>query len=123
MVLSSLAAIVLANSAAVQATPQLSPEQEMQCALLAIYASEQTADQTAKTGLYSVFTYWLGRYEGRTGNRFESADVVTLLAELQQGGEEAGRRCQAVAGETGLRLQEWGARLQQEGQRLMEAGE
>ncbi len=95
----------------------------MQCALLAIYASEQIADQTAKTGLYSVFTYWLGRYEGRTGNSFESADVLALLTELQKGGEEAGGRCQAVAEAIGLRLQEWGARLQQEGQRLTEAGE
>lgn len=102
------ALLAISLPAAAQDSPSLTPDEEMQCALLAANAASQTEDPAARTGLGVTMAYWFGRYEGRTGRTIEQGATVEMVQTMIANAATLAPRCQAEAERVGQRFQNLG---------------
>ncbi|WP_066553977.1 hypothetical protein [Croceicoccus bisphenolivorans] len=99
------AAVALGLSALpVAAAAQGTTDPDLRCATWALVASSQEQDESKKRGLGFMMSYFMGRYEGRTGEEIETHikpdTVMTILGNV----EEANSTCAPLAQAFGQRL-------------------
>jgi len=115
-----LAAAVLALAAPVQAQPVAAgpgPEEDLRCAAwAAVVLGLNKDDPEAAAGLGMALAWFLARYEGATGKRFEEAMTAEFVDGLVPEMEAIELTCQPRMQAMGARFSDWGAKLQQAGQ-------
>ncbi|TCD05365.1 hypothetical protein EYB45_07765 [Erythrobacteraceae bacterium CFH 75059] len=106
-----VAAALLCLAQPLSAQDALSPDEEMRCALMALAASGQVEDAQQKSGLAAVATYWMGRYEARSGGTLEAWGTREALQQTIAGAAALAPRCEAAARVIGQRIQAFGRQI------------
>ena len=116
-----MGAILLASGASAQESADEPVDPDLRCAIWAAVAGGEL-DQGAERASYdAVFTYFMGRLEGRTGARIEDAMTSERIVRETQDWEAATLACQPRAVELGERLIAFGASLQEAGEEAARA--
>ena len=120
----TLAAAALGLAAMPAAAQEAAPvDPDLRCATWALVASSQEQDEGKKRGLGFMMSYFMGRYEARTGGEVETKikpdTVMPLLGDL----DDANKTCAPRAQAFGQRLGETINGLQPPAPSNPEAGE
>lgn len=97
------AALALSAVAANAATPAPA-DPDLRCAAWAMVAGAQEKDEAKKRGLGFMMSYFMGRYEGRTGGKIEAQIKPDKIGALIGNVPEANKTCAAVAQSFGQRF-------------------
>jgi hypothetical protein len=112
----AIAALVLAvTTPALAAQSDANGEQDLRCAILAAYVAGTIKDAEAQKGLEYAMTYFVGRFEGSTGRKFEDVATVDYVNKLVPEIESLRQPCSERMKSFGERLTAWGAALQKSG--------
>ena len=106
-------AIMLSGAASAQEAATEPVDPDLRCAIWAAVAGGALEQEAERASYDAVFTYFMGRFEGRTGARIEDAMTPERIVSETQDWEAATRTCQPRALELGERLVALGASLQQ----------
>lgn len=106
------ASVALCLTTPAMAQEALTPEEDLQCALLTAAGVALSKDAEANTGGAAIVSYFFGRYEGRTGKKFDEADIAATTKTLMENAAELAPKCQAAALSLGTRMQSWSKSLQ-----------
>jgi len=119
-----LAALALASPVTLRAQAQLSPEAEeaLQCAVWASYFSVEFDGEDEEAALTNALNYFVGRYEGLTGQGIDEAIDEGLIVEAANDLDALTPVCTARMEGYGGRMFEWGKALEDLAERLPEAG-
>ncbi|MBT2133503.1 hypothetical protein KK137_04065 [Croceibacterium sp. LX-88] len=109
-----MAALVIASPLAAQGPAPMSPEAErdLECAMWAALVSGSVEDPEIKTAFGFAMTYWVGRFEGRTGRNFDEFATGEFVTSLEPKAEDLRERCVPEMESMGKRMQDWGQRMQ-----------
>jgi hypothetical protein len=114
-----LAAVLLAVAAPVHAQPTAAPtpEDDLRCAAWAAIVLGLNRDDPEVASAFGMALAWfIARYEGATGNRFEQAMTAEFLNSLTPEIETIEAGCRPRMQEMGSRFTDWGNTLQGAGQ-------
>ncbi len=117
-VLASLAGLVLAAAPLhAQQAVRIDPEEARQCAIWASFLSTEMADdaETAQALLFAV-NYFIGQYEGATGQSIAEGDDIASAMQMATNMEQITQMCTAHMGDYGGRMIAWGDRLERLGE-------
>lgn len=110
--LSAATAALALSALPAQAQDAAPVDPDLRCAAWALVASAQEQDATKKRGLGFIMSYFVGRYEARTGGKIETQitpqTVPTLVGDIEQANEACGPMAQSY----GDRLNQMIAHLQ-----------
>lgn len=99
------AALALASLGAVTpAHAQTPADPDLRCAVWAMVAGAQEKDEAKKRGLGFMMSYFMGRYEGRTGGKIEAQIKPDKVGALIGNVADANKTCAAVAQSFGQRF-------------------
>jgi hypothetical protein len=113
-----LAAMLLSVAAPVHAQPAAvpTPEDDLRCAAWAAIVLGLNRDDPEVASAFGMALAWfVARYEGATGNRFEQAMTAEFLDGLAPQLETIETACRPRMQEMGSRFTDWGNSLQIEG--------
>lgn len=102
LALSSLALSSLA--VAVPAHAQAPVDTDLRCSAWAMVAGAQEKDEAKRRGLGFMMSYFMGRYEGRTGGKIETQIKPDKVAALIGNVPDANKVCAAAAQAFGQRF-------------------
>lgn len=105
-------AIMLSGAAEAREATTEPVDPDLRCAIWAAVAGGELEQGPQRASYDAVFTYFMGRLEGRTGARIENAMTPERIVSETQDWEAATRTCQPRALELGERLIAFGASLQ-----------
>jgi hypothetical protein len=98
-------------------TAKQGPDADLRCAAWAAVAAGLSKDEPEAATAFAVTLAWfLARYEGATGKRFEEAMTPEYLNRLEPELPAIQAACLPRMQEMGERLSDWGAVLQNSGQ-------
>ncbi|WP_144098097.1 hypothetical protein [Croceicoccus sediminis] len=98
------AAAALGLSALPAAAQETAPDPDLRCATWALVAGSQEQDEGRKRGLGFMMSYFMGRYEARTGGKIETKITPETVPTLLGNVEEANKSCAPQAQSFGARL-------------------
>ncbi|RVQ69494.1 hypothetical protein EKN06_04810 [Croceicoccus ponticola] len=101
-----LTAAVAVALTAIPASAQNAPDPDLRCATWALVASAQEKDEGKKRGLGFMMSYFMGRYEARTGGKIEAQINPKAIPALLGDVEDANTVCAPLAQGFGARLGE-----------------
>jgi hypothetical protein len=115
-----LAALALASPVPLRAQAQLSPEAEeaLTCAVWASYFSVEYQGEDEEAALTNALNYYVGRYEGLTGQGIDEAVDDALIVEAANDLDALTPVCTARMEEYGGRMFEWGKALEDLAERV-----
>ncbi|MBO9519043.1 MAG: hypothetical protein J7493_13335 [Porphyrobacter sp.] len=87
-------------------------DQALECAMWAATVAGAIEDPELVTAFGYAMTYWIGRFEGMTGQHFDDFATEEYVNKLQPRFEDLRQRCAPEMEEMGGRMQNWGNRLQ-----------
>lgn len=114
--------VLLATAVPATAQTALTAEEELQCGLLFAAIGGQAKDESAKAGFGFILSYFLGRYEGRTGKSFEQGATPEVAIKAMVSASTLGPRCQAAAQSMAERAKTMGKVMQEQGRKLQGEG-
>lgn len=98
------AAAALGLSALPAAAQDAAPDPDLRCATWALVAGSQEQDEGRKRGLGFMMSYFMGRYEARTGGKVETKINPQTVESLLGNVEKANETCAPLAQSFGARL-------------------
>ncbi|KRA83138.1 hypothetical protein ASD76_03440 [Altererythrobacter sp. Root672] len=78
----------------------------------AAVVSGSVDDPDLKSAFGFALSYWVGRFEGRTGKNFDDFATVEFVTSLEPKVEALRQRCVPEMEAMGKRMQDWGQRMQ-----------
>jgi hypothetical protein len=113
----AIAALALTVTApAIAADANSSAEDDLRCAIWAGHVAGSTDDEKTKQGVGFILTYFIGRYEGASGRRFEDGATVDYVASVVPQLGSLQETCKVRMQSFGQRLIAWGEHLQKAAQ-------
>lgn len=109
----ALGALFLATATAAQSPAGETIDPDLRCAVWAAVAGGYAEAGEERAGYDAVFTYFMGRFEGRGGQRIEDFMTAELIVSEFADWEALTAFCQPRAVELGARLVTFGEALQQ----------
>jgi len=111
-----LAAVLSLALGAASAQPvagaQAAADPSLRCAAWAAIQAGQATEDESKNAFTYVLTWFIGRYEGSTGKRF---DNVLTAADVEKYGRDMdtlNQLCLPLMLDIGDRMEDWGAKMQ-----------
>ena len=101
-ILSTVAAALTLS--AVPAQAQQAADPDLRCVAWSLVASSQEQDESKRRGLGFMMSYFIGRYEARTGGKIQTAITPQTVPELVGDGKSANEVCGPLAQSYGERL-------------------
>lgn len=101
------------SATAAQAEQAVTPEQDLRCAAVTMLLGGSMKDEQRKTGVAAGFSYFIGRWEGATGRKFEEALTPEYAIETAKNLDAYRSECGGRMTDFGQRLMTWGKALQE----------
>lgn len=110
------ALVAVVPAAAQAATAKVNPTEDLNCAIWAANVSGNSEDPEITNGFGLIMTWFIGRWEGATGRKFEEGMTPEYIVSITPRLDQIGEQCITRMVDFGDRMSAWGSKLEKAGQ-------